>query len=372
MKQLLDLTPEELIPLQLRGIYQAYGYHRYSMGRFEPYDVYWQNRNFLKSEQVLTFSNFDGKLMALRPDVTVSIAKNIAKDAVSAKLYYIENVFRQRQGSREYSEISQIGLENIGSDDVYCDGETLLLALKSLEQLADDYLLCLSHMGLIAAAMTWYGVEEQQTEAMLELLRQKNADGLRAAALASGLSAEKADLLDTLARVSGRPEDVLAELNKLELPDSMTAALERLDQLNRLLSAAGYGERLRLDFSVLCDLDYYNGLVFRGFIRQLPSAVLSGGRYDKLMARFGKPQPAIGFAVYWGEAERVFHCSPEYDADVLLLYGSSPAQTAISIGDKLRAGGLSVRTEQQAPPGFRAKRTIRITANGETEEIANA
>ena len=369
MEQIAELTPEERIPLLLRGIYESYGYRRYSMGRFEPYDVYWQNRNFLKSEQVLTFSNFDGKLMALRPDVTVSIAKNIAADTVSAKLYYIENVFRQRQGSREYSEISQIGLENIGNDDVYSDGETLLLALKSLEQLTEDYLLCLSDMGIISAVMDWCGLQDQQADDMLELLRQKNADGLRAAAADAGLDEDQTSLLEALARVSGPPEAVLETLNQLPQPDDMKQSLGRLSELNRLISAAGYGNRLRLDFSVLCDLDYYNGLVFRGFIRQLPSAVLSGGRYDKLMARFDKPQPAIGFAVYWGEAERIFHSSPDYDADVLLLYSSGQIADAMRAGDEMRRQGYSVRTEIQTPPGFRAKRILRIDQNGNTEEL---
>ena len=371
MEQLPDLTPEERIPLLLRSVYELYGYRRYSMGRFEPYDVYWQNRNFLKSEQVLTFSNFDGKLMALRPDVTVSIAKNIAADSVSAKLYYIENVFRQRQGSREYSEISQIGLENIGNDDVYSDGETLLLALKSLEQLGSDYLLCLSHMGVISAVIDWCGLQDHADD-MLELLRQKNADGLLKLADTTGLDPDQSALLVTLARVSGEPKAVLEEINLLKQPEDMSRALARLADLSTLLTEAGYGNRLRLDFSVLCDLDYYNGLVFRGFIRQLPSAVLSGGRYDKLMARFGKPQPAIGFAVYWGEAERIFRTTPEFDADILLLYGSSQSNDAMRIGDELRRQGLSVRSELRIPPDFRARRTLRINQDGKTEEIDNA
>ena len=228
MEQLPDLTPEERIPLQLRSIYEQYGYSRYSMGRFEPYDIYWQNRNFLKSEQVITFSNPDGKLMALRPDVTVSIAKNIAADTVSAKLYYIENVFRQRQGSREYSEISQIGLENIGYDDIYSDGETLLLAMKSLELLSDDYLLCLGHMGVVSAVIDWCGLDDRQAENVLELLRQKNGDGLEDAAKKADLTTAKAQLLTALSRVSGTPAQVLAELEQLEQPEEMKLALRRL------------------------------------------------------------------------------------------------------------------------------------------------
>ncbi|MBR0375700.1 MAG: ATP phosphoribosyltransferase regulatory subunit, partial [Firmicutes bacterium] len=168
------------------------------------------------------------------------------------------------------------------------------------------------------------------------------------------------------------PQAVLEEINRLQHPEAMSRSLARLADLNTLLTEAGYGNRLRLDFSVLCDLDYYNGLVFRGFIRQLPSAVLSGGRYDKLMARFDKPQPATGFAVYWGEAERIFRSAPEFDADILLLYGSSQAADAMRIGDGLRKQGLSVCSQQRIPPDFRAKRTLRINRYGQTEEIDNA
>ena len=100
--------------------------------------------------------------------------------------------------------------------------------------------------------------------------------------------------------------------------------------------------------------------------------MLSGGRYDKLMARFDKPQPAIGFAVYWGEAERIFRSAPDFDADVLLLYGSAQAGEAMRIGDDLRRQGLSVRSEQSIPPDFRAKRILRINRNGQTEEMKNA
>ena len=107
-------------------------------------------------------------------------------------------------------------------------------------------------------------------------------------------------------------------------------------------------------------------------VESIASAVLSGGRYDKLMARFDKPQPAIGFAVYWGEAERIFRSAPAFDADILLLYGSSQAKDAMRIGDDLRRQGLSVRSELSVPPDFRAKRTLRINRDGQTEEMNNA
>ena len=376
MRQLPELTQEERIPLLLRGMYESYGFRRFRLSRFEPYDLYWQNRNFLLSEQVLTFTGADGRLLAMRPDVTVGIAKNIPAETASAKLYYLENVFRRRPGSREYSEISQIGLESIGRDDVYSEAEVVLLALESLELLGEDYLLGLGHMGLVGAALTDCGLEGESQEAALELLRQKNEGALTQLLTEQGSDADSMGLLLALTRLSGPPDQVLPQLSALPSSPAAIAARQRLEELCLLLAESGYGQRLRLDFSLVCDMDYYNGLVFRGFLRRLPTAVLSGGRYDKLMLRFHKPQAAIGFAIYWGEAARAFRQQEEYEADVLLLYNDgSQARQALAIGEKLRRQGLSVRCETQAPTGLQARQVLTIEEYLDStakEDITNA
>ena len=109
------LKPQERISLQLRLLYEQMGYRKYHMGRFEEYGLYQENRRFLPSEQVITFTDLDGRLLALKPDVTLSIAKNAqpAKDECQ-RYYYCENVYRPSQESHTFREISQMGLECIG------------------------------------------------------------------------------------------------------------------------------------------------------------------------------------------------------------------------------------------------------------------
>ena len=146
------LKREELAMLQLRELYRRYGYTQYKMSKFEPYDLYVRNKSFLVSENILTFTDTDGKLMALKPDVTLSIIKNIREDAGALqKVYYNETVYRTSSASRGYREIMQAGLECVGNLDLVAMGEVVSLAAQSLAAVSGDYLLDLSHLGFVSS-----------------------------------------------------------------------------------------------------------------------------------------------------------------------------------------------------------------------------
>ena len=101
----------------LRDLYSAHGYTQYKMSKFEEYDLYAGNKDFLVSDNVITFTDTNGKLMALKPDVTLSIVKHTKDNADLHKVYYDENVYRVSGSSRAYREIMQVGLECIGNVD---------------------------------------------------------------------------------------------------------------------------------------------------------------------------------------------------------------------------------------------------------------
>ena len=127
------LNSMEKVVFELRSIYADYGYAPYKMSKFEEYDLYSRNKDFLISDGVITFTDRNGKLMALKPDVTLSIIKNNSpKSGVTRKLYYDENVYRVGHGSNTFKEILQSGLECIGATDSYQIGEVLLIAARSL------------------------------------------------------------------------------------------------------------------------------------------------------------------------------------------------------------------------------------------------
>lgn len=365
------LSWEDLTTLELRAVYEQFGYQRYRMGKFEPYDIYLENRNFLKSETVLTFTDPSGRLMALKPDVTMSIVKNTQPDTVSQKLYYIENVFRMAPGGREYREIGQMGLEYIGANNAYAEAETILLALKSLETISPDYILSISHMGFMSAVLSSCGFDEATSLLAQNALRQKNLRELASIAAASGLSPEKKQLLLSAAGISRPVLQAIEQLRTLPLDSDMSAAIDELSAAVQALSAAGYADRVYFDFALINDMDYYNGIVFQGYIQGIPRTVLSGGRYDNLMRRFGKPQPALGFAVYLGELSRAFSQTNDYDTDILLIYGSSSPEAVMEKVSSLTRDGMSVRAEACDPGNIRAGKVFLFSDGQMTEVCSN-
>ncbi|HUM55949.1 MAG TPA: ATP phosphoribosyltransferase regulatory subunit, partial [Bacillota bacterium] len=142
-----DLKPEEIVTLKLRGIFRKQGYKKYKMSRFEEYGLYAANKDFLGGDKVITFTDLDGRLLALKPDVTLSIIKNTRADLSSQeKLYYIENVYRESKESHTFKEIPQVGLEFIGKVGKEGIIETVCLAAETLKTVSRNYVLEISHM----------------------------------------------------------------------------------------------------------------------------------------------------------------------------------------------------------------------------------
>lgn len=354
------LPSREQLPLKLRAIYELFGYKKYRMDKFEPYDMYRENKSFLKYEGIITFTNPNGRLMALKPDVTMSIVKNASDAACSLKLYYNENVFRMQQAGGEFSEINQMGLEFIGGDNSYSEAEVAILALRSLEAIDDDYILNVAHMGFVAALFDYLEIPEIDRNKCLNLIKQKNTHGITEYANINQLSLEKTEALKAVIAISGEFSSSIEKLSKFIYNTGMTDAINELSSLYKAVQASGLEKKLQLDFSVINDPDYYNGIVFQGFVPTTPRAVLCGGRYDNLMKRFGKDQNAIGFALYLGELDRAFHKPDEFDTDVLLVYGDAPSDLIVKAVEKLKTSCESIRAEKSIPDGFRAKRILNI------------
>ena len=145
---LARLQPKERASFALRALYEAAGCRKYHMGRFEEYGLYQENRSFLSSEQVITFTDLDGRLLALKPDVTLSIAKTAQPaPGETLKYYYHENVYRPSAESHTFKEISQMGLELLGEVKEPEVRQTVFLAARSLEQMGQPWVLEISHMG---------------------------------------------------------------------------------------------------------------------------------------------------------------------------------------------------------------------------------
>lgn len=359
------LKPEERAAFALRALYEQYGYRPYKMGKFEEYDLYVKNKDFLISDGVITFTDTDGRLMALKPDVTLSIIKNTREQPGDVrKVHYSENVYRISGSTRCFKEIMQAGIECIGDIGLYELSEVILLAARSLEEIGGSWALELSHQGVAAAMLDELGLEGDLRAEALKCIGEKNADGLRK--LCPG---RNIDGLLALIAAHGAPEDVFAALAPWCAEGAAKAALNELKAVTDILSAMDAGSGVGIDFSIVNDMRYYNGIVFRGYIDGVPSGVLSGGQYDRLMWRMGRDARAVGFAVYLDLLERLAVEPRPYDVDAVLLYDDHADVAALSRAvRKLTDSGMSVLARKTVPERLRCRRLLRF-ADGEVKLV---
>ena len=299
------LDEAEKVTFVLRSLYRSYGFVRYQMSKFEDYDLYGRNKEFLVSENLITFTDMTGKLKALKPDVTLSIIKNHCDPENGVlKLCYDENVYRVSGKSGNFREILQSGLECFGDVNASSIGEVLEIALRALALFERKFVLSVSNLDLLEGFTKELTDDPALFEALFECIGEKNLHGIDELVQANGLSAEKAERLKTLASLTGPAAAVLPELKTLTAGTSLSAVVGEMEQILSTVSPELL-PNLELDFSVVGNVTYYNGLIFKGFVEGVPERVISGGQYDGLMKKLGRKSKAVGFAVYLDTVERL-------------------------------------------------------------------
>ncbi|MDR0861892.1 MAG: ATP phosphoribosyltransferase regulatory subunit [Oscillospiraceae bacterium] len=337
------LKSSELAVIRLRALYSRYGYTRFEMNNFEEYELYARNKSFLVSDDVITFTGYGGKLMALRPDVTLSIVKNSSDDR-HRKLYYNENVYRAT-ADRDFRERMQMGVECVGDVGAYEVGETLYLAGASLAEVGENYCLDVSHLGFLSGLIDAAGFTGDAREVVLRLIGEKNAPELRRVCAERGVSADLTARLASLAKLYGEFDETVGELELISVNAETDAAIAELRAAHAVVKTLG-GAGFRLDFSAMNDLRYYNGIIFRGYVEGVHTAVLSGGQYDNLMRSFGKRSGAIGFAVFLDLLGEL-HTQRRAVSDVLLIFGDSDGDEVARAVRELTDAGYSVRAQRE-------------------------
>lgn len=324
-----NLKYDEQAVFLLRSLYSKYGYKQYKMRKFEEYDLYVRNKDFLISDSVITFTDTNGKLMALKPDVTLSIVKNTKdSDGSVQKVYYDENVYRVSKGTHSYKEIKQAGLECIGDVDTYCVCEVLSLAVKSLMTISESCVVDVSDLAILFALYDYIGLSYEARKRMTSLISDKNTHEMKRLCEDMSVSAESTALLEELISYNGTPDEILPRLKAMA---ERIGAQTEFSEFESVVSSLDeeLQSKLRIDFSVVSDINYYNGIVFKGFIDKIPDSVLSGGRYDSLMQSMSRKSKAIGFAVYIDMLERFNIKEREFDYVAVLLYSENDSISTV-------------------------------------------
>jgi ATP phosphoribosyltransferase regulatory subunit len=352
----------EAAEFSLCALYSKHGYLPFKMSKFEEYDLYVRNKDFLISDNVITFNDTDGRLLAMKPDVTLSIIKNSnVETGCKSKVYYSENVYRVSPRLRRFGELRQTGLECVGDTDIIDTYEVVSLAADSLALISENYVLDLSHLGILSAVISAVSTDAGFKKEATRLLSEKNRHELSALCKRAGAAERPTEILLSFIDLYGEMGDVLSVLAPIAEEIGCMDAYSELERLCMLLSSKEGAERINLDFSVVNDMSYYNGIVFTGFIEGIPDGVLAGGEYGALVQRMGKAAGAVGFAVYLDLLEELNTDSSGYDVDVLIVYDENTAiEDVLEKKSLFIAEGKSVSLQRAIPEKLRYKELVKM------------
>ena len=304
--------------------------------------------------QTYSFVDREGNLLALRPDFTSLLAKiaagRLAHREAPIRLFYSGEVLRyQPPRAGRHDELFQMGLEHLGGARASADAEVVAIAAECLETLGvRDGVIAVGHVGVFNALVDVAGIDPAARALLRERVDAKDTAGVSELLAASPAAAEVKAALVALASLAGGVAVLDRAAHAVRVAPAAAAAVGELRGIVDTLAGAGLGARIAIDLGEVRALDYYTGLVFRILAPGLGSEIGSGGRYDGLLARFGRPLPAVGFML-------------GLDRIALLLdrQGTQPAappeaaEAVGSLAEARRRRGAGARVRVVSGPGGR-------------------
>jgi len=297
MQECLNL---EQIKVNLANVFIGANYKRVSTPSVEYYDLFCEELSGIDPTQIYKFTGSDGRLLALRPDLTLPIARLVAtklkQEPLPLRLFYTENIFTTNPKlSGRADETIQSGIELLGENNLKSDIEVLSLAAKSLLNCnVDEFRIELGSAKIFKQVISEISATNSEKEEIRRLVESRNIAKLKEISQQI-CNSESAQLLCALPQTFG-------DINSIgEIKRVFGAKFkEEIDYLESLLNELAKilpNDKIHLDLGLVHRNDYYSGIVFRGFLAGCGQAVLRGGRYDNLLANFGKDMPACGFAI---------------------------------------------------------------------------
>jgi ATP phosphoribosyltransferase regulatory subunit len=286
------------------SVFDGWGYEEIATPSVDYYALFERGMGREEARRGFRFTDTDGRLLALRPDVTSSVARAAATLFAGAarplRFCYAASVFRQRPRSHaEWKrQERQLGCELIGAGRADADLEVLAMAAEVLERLGlgDSYRVTLNHVGVFNGIAEQLGLGTEAREAMRQLIDARDAAALEQFLSGLGKSAQTVRSAGRLARLAGGRE-LPEEARELLTNERSRAALDELERLRAVVESLGIGSGFSIDLSDVSGLDYYTGLVFKIYVSGAGARVGGGGRYDELTANFGRREPAVGFVL---------------------------------------------------------------------------
>ena len=279
------------------------GYSEIETPAIEFFDVFDNDTARIPQETMFKFFDRDGRILVLRPDFTVPVARMAAtrltgKADYPARLFYIGDTFRfEESGGGKKNQFTQAGLELLGAGGVRADAEVIAQAVECLKKAGlKEFRMDIGQVEFFKAIMQEAGFSPSDMEEVRKRIDRKDDPGLRELACTRDMDPRIRELVLKLPHLCGSP-DLLDSLREAPLNERASRALDNLAGIFGLLKGMGLSDSVSMDLGMVSSLQYYTGMIFKGFTRGIGYPVLSGGRYDSLMGTFGRECPATGFSI---------------------------------------------------------------------------
>lgn len=337
---------------KIRDMFHLYGYEDIETPTFEFFDIFKKERGSVGTQEMYKFFDRANNTLVLRPDMTPSIARCIAKyymdETEPLRLCYLGPTFingASYQG--RLNETTQTGVELIGDDSVDADAEMIALVIDALKAAGlKEFQVELGEVDFYRGLVEEAGIEEDTKRQLEELVGVKNYFGVEEL-----LAREH--MPEDLKRLFFKLPELFGDITQIRIAKSMTQnpralrAIERLEKVQEILDLYGLGEYVSYDLGMLSKYSYYTGLIFKAYTYGTGEYLVTGGRYDKLLMQFGKDVPAVGFAIVVDQLllalSRQRIITETERVGLLILYEASCRERGIALAAKLRGEGKAVR-----------------------------
>ena len=284
------------------SVFFNWGYKEVATPTIEFYETFNDNTESLKEEEMYKFFDNNGRILVLRSDMTVPVARIIStklKDVEAPmRLFYNANTFRVNEsmiGRR--NEYIDCGIELVGASESYSDLEVLIIAMETLKSTElKGIKLEIGNVNILKVAMEEMNLNEEEQEIIAELINKKSLTALNNFLIDLKLKDEYFKFLSRLPWLFGDYK-IIDEALGLAFNEPIKQSILYLKKIYETLEALGYGEYITFDLSIVPKLNYYTGVIFNGYIEGVGCRVLRGGRYDNLIKGFGRDLAAVGFSV---------------------------------------------------------------------------
>ena len=356
----VECAKKHTLEKRLRALLRLYGYEEIQTPSFEFFDIFNTERGTVSSREMFKFIDRDGNTLVLRPDITPSIARAVAKyygdEQIPMRFAYTGNTFKNNTSYQgRMREITQLGAEFIGSADVWADAEMIALSIELLlEAGLKEFQVDMGHVSFFKALMEEACIDEETEEQIRILIENKNYFGIEDLLDKLNIEDELKEVIKRLPKWFGSV-DIIREARAMTKNEKALCALDRLEMIYEILGSYGLQNYVTIDLGMLTEYNYYTGVIFRGYTYGTGDAVVKGGRYDSLLGQFGKKAASVGFAVVIDQLMLALSRQkidiPLKAVTTMILYPETQIKTAILLSQKMhrnkQATALMCRDESQ-------------------------